>query len=136
MAKCRAKDDDSTRRSAARRASLRWWPLLLSLAACSFSAGEDRPEPCPALRSEAHATRPIPADDRAPAGVDGVILVDLPPEEDAPLWEAIGGSGLDTIALVEACRRGAREHRVYSLDEARNDGPEVTGQEKKGRTGP
>lgn len=40
------------------------------------------------------------AEDARAAGVDGVILVDLPPEEDAPLWDAIGGSGLDTIVLV------------------------------------
>jgi len=40
------------------------------------------------------------AEDARAAGVDGVILVDLPPEEDEPLWSAIGGSGLDTIVLV------------------------------------
>jgi tryptophan synthase alpha chain len=38
--------------------------------------------------------------DARDAGVDGVILVDLPPEEDPPLWEAIAAGGLDTIALV------------------------------------
>lgn len=40
------------------------------------------------------------AEDARAAGVDGMILVDLPPEEDAPLWDAIAGAGLDTIALV------------------------------------
>lgn len=40
------------------------------------------------------------AEDARAAGVDGMILVDLPPEEDTPLWEAIGGTGLDTIVLV------------------------------------
>jgi len=40
------------------------------------------------------------ARDAASAGVDGVILVDLPPEEDPGTWETIAGAGLDTIALV------------------------------------
>lgn len=40
------------------------------------------------------------AEDARAAGVDGLILVDLPPEEDAPLWDAITGAGLDTILLV------------------------------------
>jgi len=34
------------------------------------------------------------------SGVDGVILVDLPPEEEPGLWEELRKSGLDTIALV------------------------------------
>ena len=34
------------------------------------------------------------------AGVDGIILVDLPPEEEPDLWEGLRRSGLDTIALV------------------------------------
>lgn len=34
------------------------------------------------------------------AGVDGVILVDLPPEEEPDLWDGLRESGLDTIALV------------------------------------
>jgi tryptophan synthase alpha chain len=38
--------------------------------------------------------------DAAEAGVDGVILVDLPPGEDPPLWSAMDASGLDTITLV------------------------------------
>jgi tryptophan synthase alpha chain len=40
------------------------------------------------------------ARDAAIAGVDGVILVDLPPEEDPALWSLIQESGLDTVALV------------------------------------
>lgn len=40
------------------------------------------------------------AEDARAAGVDGLILVDLPPEEDAPLWDAVTSAGLDTILLV------------------------------------
>lgn len=40
------------------------------------------------------------ATEAAAAGVDGVILVDLPPEEDPETWEAIAGAGLDTITLA------------------------------------
>lgn len=38
--------------------------------------------------------------DAAAAGVDGVILVDLPPEEDPETWDAISGAGLETVALA------------------------------------
>lgn len=34
------------------------------------------------------------------SGVDGVILVDLPPEDDPQTWDAIESAGLDTIALA------------------------------------
>jgi tryptophan synthase alpha chain len=34
------------------------------------------------------------------SGVDGVILVDLPPEEEPSLWSSLRGAGLETIALV------------------------------------
>lgn len=34
------------------------------------------------------------------AGVDGLILSDLPPDESPEVWEALGPSGLDTIVLV------------------------------------
>jgi tryptophan synthase alpha chain len=47
------------------------------------------------------------ADARA-AGVDAVILVDLPPEEDAPFWSAIAGAGLETITLVTPTTDPAR----------------------------
>jgi len=40
------------------------------------------------------------AEEATRAGVDGVILVDLPPEEDPDLWARLAESGLDTIALV------------------------------------
>ncbi|HEU4765544.1 MAG TPA: tryptophan synthase subunit alpha [Candidatus Eisenbacteria bacterium] len=40
------------------------------------------------------------ARDAAASGVDGVILVDLPPEEDPETWETMVEAGLDTIALV------------------------------------
>jgi len=40
------------------------------------------------------------AGDAAAAGVDGVILVDLPPEEDPATWAAMRDHGLDTIALA------------------------------------
>jgi len=39
-------------------------------------------------------------EDARDAGVDGVILVDLPPEEDPDVWETMRAGGLDTIALV------------------------------------
>lgn len=42
------------------------------------------------------------------AGVDGVILVDLPPEEDPDLWGAMDAAGLDTIALVAPTTDPAR----------------------------
>lgn len=34
------------------------------------------------------------------AGVDGVLLSDLPPDESPDLWRALDASGLDTIVLV------------------------------------
>ena len=40
------------------------------------------------------------ARDAVAAGVDGLILVDLPPEEDRTLWSSFQRAGLDTIALV------------------------------------
>jgi tryptophan synthase alpha chain len=40
------------------------------------------------------------AKDARAAGVDGVILVDLPPEEDPTIWEAVQDAGLETVALV------------------------------------
>jgi len=42
------------------------------------------------------------------AGVDGVILVDLPPEEDPGVWSAIRAAGLDTIALVSPTTEESR----------------------------
>jgi tryptophan synthase alpha chain len=34
------------------------------------------------------------------AGVDGVIVSDLPPDEDPEAWEALDRAGLDTVQLV------------------------------------
>jgi tryptophan synthase alpha chain len=48
------------------------------------------------------------AGEAAEAGVDGVILVDLPPEEDPDLWETVDASGLDTITLVAPTTDPAR----------------------------
>jgi tryptophan synthase alpha chain len=48
------------------------------------------------------------AGDAAAAGVDGVILVDLPPEEDPETWEAMRTAGLDTIALATPTTSAAR----------------------------
>ena len=48
------------------------------------------------------------AEDAREAGVDGVILVDLPPEEDPPVWDSIRSAGLETIALVAPTTEPAR----------------------------
>ena len=48
------------------------------------------------------------APDAARAGVDGVIVVDLPPEEDPSLWSLLQRGGLDTIALVAPTTDRAR----------------------------
>jgi len=40
------------------------------------------------------------AEDAAAAGVDGAILVDLPPEEEPATWRALDDAGIDTITLV------------------------------------
>jgi tryptophan synthase alpha chain len=34
------------------------------------------------------------------AGVDGIVLVDVPPEEEPDLWRGLRARGIDTIALV------------------------------------
>lgn len=47
-------------------------------------------------------------EDARDAGVDGVILVDLPPEEDPAVWDAMRAGGLDTIALVAPTTHEAR----------------------------
>jgi len=48
------------------------------------------------------------AKDAVAAGVDGLILVDLPPEEDPALWSTFQSAGLDTIALVAPTTDPAR----------------------------
>ena len=40
------------------------------------------------------------AADAFAAGVDGVLISDLPPDESPELWSALSAAGLDTIALV------------------------------------
>jgi tryptophan synthase alpha chain len=40
------------------------------------------------------------AEDAAAAGVNGVILVDLPPEEEPDTWRALDDAGIDTITLA------------------------------------
>ncbi|HVR76359.1 MAG TPA: Gfo/Idh/MocA family oxidoreductase [Planctomycetota bacterium] len=50
------------------------------------------------------------------AGTMAQLLVALERSEEP---EISGRDNLDTIALVEACLRGAREHRVVTLEEAR-----------------
>ncbi len=48
------------------------------------------------------------AEEAARAGIDGVILVDLPPEEEPALWQMLHGAGLDTIAMVAPTTRPDR----------------------------
>jgi len=48
------------------------------------------------------------------AGVDGVVLVDLPPEEEPETWDAIGAAGLDTITLAAPTTTDARLPAIAS----------------------
>ena len=48
------------------------------------------------------------AEDAAAAGVDGAILVDLPPEEEPATWRLLDEAGLDTITLVAPTTGAAR----------------------------
>ena len=52
------------------------------------------------------------AENAAAAGVDGVITVDLPPEEDAPLRAELGAHGLAVIRLATPTTTEARMKRV------------------------
>jgi tryptophan synthase alpha chain len=54
-----------------------------------------------------YGVAPFAAAARA-SGVDGVILVDLPPEEDPDTWRTIAEAGLDTITLVTPTSAAAR----------------------------
>jgi tryptophan synthase alpha chain len=54
------------------------------------------------------------ATDAREAGVDGVILVDLPPEEEPVLWDTLQGEGLDTIALVAPTTEPSRLSTIAS----------------------
>ena len=55
---------------------------------------------------------PAFARDAAAAGVDGVLLVDLPPEEAAPTREAFNACGLDLISLAAPTTTPARLARL------------------------
>ncbi|MFN7055684.1 tryptophan synthase subunit alpha [Hyphomonas sp.] len=52
------------------------------------------------------------ADAAALAGIDGTIIVDLPPEEDGPLREAYAGSNLAVIRLATPTTDEARARKV------------------------
>lgn len=52
------------------------------------------------------------AEAAAAAGADGVILVDLPPEEDAPIREALAAQALDLIRLATPTTDPVRLKRV------------------------
>jgi tryptophan synthase alpha chain len=52
------------------------------------------------------------ASDAAAAGVDGIVLVDLPPEEEPELWKQVRDAGIDTIALVAPTTDASRLARV------------------------
>lgn len=54
------------------------------------------------------------AEDAAASGVDGVILVDLPPEEDPDTWDALREAGLDTVTLIAPTTRVERFPTITS----------------------
>ncbi len=54
------------------------------------------------------------AREAAAAGVDGVIVSDLPPEESPETWDALQGAGLDTITLIAPTTEGERLPRVLA----------------------
>ncbi len=62
----------------------------------------------PVLRSGAEAF----AGGAAGAGVDGVLISDLPPEEDPALWGALDAAGLDTVMLVAPTTPAARARAI------------------------
>ena len=51
----------------------------------------------------------------AQAGVDGILTVDAPPEEAAPLVQALRGAGLDPIFLVAPTSGAERIDRICTL---------------------
>jgi tryptophan synthase alpha chain len=55
------------------------------------------------------------ARDAAAVGVDGVLCVDLPPEEAGDLRSAVGAAGLDLIALLAPTTPVARVRRIARL---------------------
>jgi tryptophan synthase alpha chain len=48
------------------------------------------------------------------AGVDGVLISDLPPDESPEVWAALDGEGLDTVVLVAPTTEEARLPRLLS----------------------
>ena len=54
------------------------------------------------------------ARDAAAAGLDGVIVSDLPPEERADVWAALAQAGLDTIPLVAPTTAAERLPRLLA----------------------
>ena len=48
------------------------------------------------------------------AGVDGVLITDLPPDEAPDLWEACDRAGLDTVTLVAPTSEAARLPRLVA----------------------
>ncbi len=51
----------------------------------------------------------------AAAGVDGVLLVDMPPEDSGELPAALAAAGLDMILLAAPTTSAARLHRIAAL---------------------
>ncbi len=54
------------------------------------------------------------ADEAAAAGVDGVIVVDMPPEEGEPLLAALRGRGIDPVFLLSPTTSDERMRRIAS----------------------
>jgi tryptophan synthase alpha chain len=54
------------------------------------------------------------ATDAAAAGVDGVLISDLPPDESPEVWAAMDQAGLDTIVLVAPTTDPARLPRLLA----------------------
>ena len=52
--------------------------------------------------------------DAAEAGVDGVLISDLPPDEAPEVWEQCDGAGLDTVTMVAPTTDPARLPRLLS----------------------
>jgi tryptophan synthase alpha chain len=54
------------------------------------------------------------ANDARAAGIDGLIVSDLPPEECADAWDAFDAAGLDTVMLVAPTTPAARLPRLLA----------------------
>lgn len=88
-------------------------PAALDIAAAVRARHPDTPlilmgytNPVECLGAEVFAAR------AAKAGLDGVILVDLPPEEDGPVRAALAAQGLAMIRLATPTTDGARLARI------------------------